>query len=57
MPQTDQDRLAALGLSRADLERARAIVGQFKERMNALRSLGLEQEPRLEPRPAEEPRA
>lgn len=54
MQQTDQEKLAALGLTGPDLERAQAIVDEFKQRMNALRSLGLEREPALEPRPLEE---
>lgn len=57
MQQTDQDRLAELGLSGPDLERARSIIDQFRQRMNALRSLGLEREPALELRSIEEPGA
>lgn len=53
MQQSDHERLAALGLTGSDLDRARAIVDQFKQRMNALRSLGLEREPALEPRSLE----
>ncbi len=55
MQETDSDKLAGLGLTGPDLERARTIVAQFRERMNGLRFLGLEREPSLEPHPTEEP--